>query len=203
MKREAARDRSVCGRAVRPEYKFGGECVMMFSRIETDRFHEILGNDCPTVEEIGGRFRAVAGFYSIFFELIGNFPAGGRTADVLAELLRSEELAKAVPQLLPFNPSAARDCTELNRYEFEGSLVGALLQGTCTDQVVSGEREAYEAARATMREAVLRPNGGVGAFRMDDPRWSALTNQATLWWAYFVFESSRSVCWFVCFADPY
>jgi hypothetical protein len=167
---------------------------MMFSRVEYD---------CPTVEEIGTRFRAVADFYSVFFNAIGNAPAGGGLADVLAELLQSEELAKAVPKLLPLNPSAARDCTELNRFEFEGSLVGALVQGTCTDRVVSDEREAYEAARAIMRETVLRPNGHVQAFRMDDPRWSALTNQATLWWAYFVFESSRRVWWFVCFADPY
>jgi hypothetical protein len=167
---------------------------MMFSRAEYN---------CPTVEEIGSRFRAVADFYSVFFNAIGNAPAGASLRDVLAELLQSEELAKAVPKLLPLNLSAGRDCTELNRYEFEGSLTGALVQGTCTDRVVSDEREAYEAARAIMREAVLRPNGQVLAFRMDDPRWSALTNQATLWWAYFVFESSRRIWWFVCFADPY
>src|SRR5438067_1621949 len=167
---------------------------MIFSRAE---------NDCPTVDEVGKRFRVVADFYSLFFNAIGNVPAGGSLANVLAELLQSEELAKAVPKLLPINHSAARDFSELNRYEFEGSLVGALLQGTCTDRVVSDEREAYEATRAIMREAVLRPNDHIQAFRMDDPKWSALTNQATLSWAYFVYESSRSVWWFVCFADPY
>src|SRR5436190_7343193 len=125
---------------------------MMFSCLE---------NDCPTIDEIGQRFRAVADFYSVFFNAIGNVPAGGSLADVLAELLQSEELAKAVPKLLPINPSAANHCAELNRYEFEGSLVGALLQGTCTDRVVSDEREAYEATRAILREAVLRPNGNI------------------------------------------
>ncbi|CAN5455953.1 hypothetical protein BH11PLA2_BH11PLA2_32030 [soil metagenome] len=168
--------------------------MMIFSHVE---------NDCPTVDEIGERFRAVADFYSVFISAIGNAPATGSFADMLPELLESEELAKAVPKLLPINPSAARNCTELNRYEFEGSLVGALLQGTCTDRVVSDEREAYEATRAILLEALLRPNGNITAFRMDDPKWSALTNQATLWWAYFVFESSRRVWWFVCFADPY
>jgi hypothetical protein len=68
---------------------------------------------------------------------------------------------------------------------------------------VSDEREAFEAARAILKETVLRPNGTIQANRMDDPAWSALTDRATLWWAYFVFESSRRVCWFVCFADPY
>jgi hypothetical protein len=173
---------------------FAGDNDMMFSRVEYD---------CPTLKEIGSRFRAVAEFYSVFFNPIGNPTAGGGLADVLAQLLQSEELAKAFPKLLPVNPSAAGDWAELNRHEFEGSLVGALLQGTCTDRVVSDEREACESARAIIREAVLRPNGHIQAFRMDDPTWSALTNQATLWWTYFVFESSQPVWWFLCFADPY
>ena len=66
-----------------------------------------------------------------------------------------------------------------------------MLAGTCTDRVVSDEREAFEAARAILKETVLRPNGTIQAYRMDDPAWSALTDRATLWWAYFVFESSR------------
>jgi hypothetical protein len=165
---------------------------MMFSRVEYE---------CPIIEDIGNRFRAVADFYSVFFNTVGMTGAGRE--DVLAALLQSDELAKAVPKLLPLDLSAAKDCTALNRYEFEGSLVGALLQGTCTDQVVCDEREAFETARAILREVVLRPNGHILAFRMDDPKWSALTNQATLSWAYFVFESSRSMCWFLCFADPY
>ena len=167
---------------------------MLFSHVETA---------CPTVEEIGNRFRAVADFYSVFFSATRSAAAGGGLPDVLADLLQSAELAQAVPKLLPLDLLAAKHRTALNQHEFEGSLIGALVQGTCTDRVVSDEREAFEVAREIMREAVLRPNGHVQAFRMDDPRWSALTNQATLWWAYFVFESSRSAWWFVCFADPY
>jgi hypothetical protein len=167
---------------------------MMFSRIELD---------CPMTEEIGGRFRVVGEFYSVFFNTIGIGPASGGSTDVLVELLQSDEFAKAVPALLPLNLSAGKNHAVLNQYEFEGSLVSALLQGTCTDPVVCDEREAFEAARALMKETVLRPKGHVQAYRIDDPAWSALTNQATLSWAYFVFELSRRVCWFVCFADPY
>ena len=167
---------------------------MMFTRV---------GCDCPITEDMGNRFRAVADFYSVFFNTLGTTTASVGREDVLEELLKSEELAKAVPKLLPLDLTAAKDRTVLNRYEFEGSLVGALVQGTCTDRVVCDEREAFETARAILREAVLRPNGQILAFRMDDSKWSALTNQATLSWAYFVFESSRSVCWFLCFADPY
>jgi hypothetical protein len=167
---------------------------MMFSRIQ---------RDCPTSEEIGNRFRAVADFYSVFFNTIGTPPAGAGREVTLAELLQSEELTKAVPKLHPLNPTAGRDCTRLNRYELEGSLVGALLEGTCTERIVCDEREAFEVARAMMREAVLRPNGHIEAFRMDNPQWSALTNQATLDWAYFDFESSQQLCWFLCFADLY
>lgn len=156
--------------------------------------------DCPTTEVIGNRFRAVGDFLSVFFNVIGTATTG---SDMVEELLQSDEFAKAVPKLLPLNLEAAKDCTALNRYEFEGSLVGALLTGTCTDQVVCDEREAFEVARAIMRETVLRPNGTIQVFRMDDPAWSDLTNRATLWWSYFVFESSRRLCWFACFADPY
>jgi hypothetical protein len=173
---------------------FGGESVVIFSRVEFD---------CPMIEEISSRFRAVGDFYSVFFGTSGISSIGDGPAAFLAEVLQSDELAKAVPKLLPLNLSAGKDCAAMNRYEFEGSLVGVLLQGTCTDRVVCDEREASEVARAMMKEAVLRPNGHIQVFRMNDPSWSALTNQATLWWAYFVFESSRHVCWFVCFADPY
>jgi hypothetical protein len=159
--------------------------------------------DCPIVNEIGNRFGDVGDFFSVFFSTTATAPAGDGPAVLLSEILQSDELVRAVPKLLPLNQSAGKDSAAMNRYEFEGSLVGALLQGTCTDRVVCDEREAFEVARAVMREAVLRPNGDIQAFRMNDPSWSALTNQATLWWAYFVFESSRRVCWFVCFADHY
>jgi hypothetical protein len=167
---------------------------MMFSRIE---------QDYPSLEVISKRLLAVADFHSVFFNTIGIPSPGAGRENVLAELLHSTELAKAVPTLLPLDLAAAKNCAILNRYEFEGSLVGVLLQGTCTDQVVCDEREAFETATAIMREVVLRPNGHMVAFRMDDPKWSALTNQATLSWSYFVFESSRDMCWFLCFADSY
>ena len=71
------------------------------------------------------------------------------------------------------------------------------------DRIVCDEREAFATARDIMMETVVRPNGHLQVLRMNDPSWSALTNHATLWWAYFAFESSQRVCWFVCFADPY
>src|SRR5258708_428330 len=167
---------------------------MIFTRVEFD---------CPITDEVGGRFRTLGDFYSVFFSTAGNISAGNGFAALLAELLQSDELAEAVPKLLPLNLSAGKEFAALNRYECEGSLVHALLQGTCTDRVVCDEREAFEVARAILREAVLRPNGDIQAFRMNNPSWSALTNEATLWWSYFVYESSQRVCWFVCFADPY
>jgi hypothetical protein len=166
---------------------------MLFSRAEMD---------CPFTELIGDRFRSVGDFHSEFFHLIGSMSPDAGTGDVLGALLRSEEFAKAVPTLVPLDLSAAKDFAVLNRYELEGSLVGALLQGTCTERVVSDDQEAIETARAILRETVLRKDGWIGAYRMNDPSWSALTNAATLSWAYFVL-SSQNICWFVCFADPY
>ena len=70
---------------------------MIFSRVECD---------CPITNEIGSRFRSVGDFYSVFFNAIGIKTTGD---DVLAELLQSDELANAVPKLLPLNLSAGRD----------------------------------------------------------------------------------------------
>ena len=94
---------------------------MIFSRAEFD---------CPMTEHIGNRLRAVGDFVSVFFNLIGTPAAGANSAELLAELLRSDEFATAVPKLLPLNPEAAKHSTALNRYEFEGSLVAALLIST-------------------------------------------------------------------------
>jgi hypothetical protein len=154
--------------------------------------------ECRTLEEISRRFRNVGEFYSVFFRsTVSDLGAG------FQEVLSSDLLHEAVPRLLPLNESAARKVSVLNKYEFEGSLIGALLQGTCTDRVVADEREAFEAAREIIKCVLLRPDGVMSAFRMDDPSWSALTNAATLSWAYFVHETSQQLWWFVCFADFY
>jgi hypothetical protein len=92
-------------------------------------------------------------------------------------VLQSNFLGVTVPQLVPLNLSAAMKFASLDRYEFEGSLISALLQGTCTERVVGDERAAREATQAIL-ECMLRPDGGLWAFRMDDPAWSALTNLA-------------------------
>lgn len=121
---------------------------------------------------------------------------------VLLHVLKSDILGQAVPQLNPLNLQAAMKFASLNRYEFEGSLVAALLQGTCTERIVSGEPEAREVVRAILA-SFLGPGGSLRAFRMDDASWSALTDGATLDWAYFVCAWSRKLWWFVCFADYY
>jgi len=53
---------------------------MMFSRVEYD---------CSFIEDIGNRFRAVADFYSVFFNAVGTTAAGAGCEDMLAELLQS------------------------------------------------------------------------------------------------------------------
>jgi len=166
----------------------------VFNRIEID---------CPPLNEIGRRYLNVAEFYSVFFRpaIPANFSSGSEAA--IRDMLEANPLTEAVPRLVPINLSAACKFAVLNKYEFEGSLISALLQGTCTDRIVADEREAYEAVRAILKSAILRPNGTMSAFRMDDPKWSALTNGATLSWAYFAYESSQQIWWFICFADYY
>ena len=166
----------------------------MFNRIEIP---------CPALEEIGRRFRAVAEFYSVLFRPATPKHFGHDFQAGFLEMLKENRLEQAVPKLLPLSYSAASKFAVLNKYEFEGSLISAFLQGTCTDRVVADEREAYEVVRTIMKSLLLRPNGSILAIRMDDPSWSALSNAATLSWAYFVYESSQQIWWFVCFADYY
>ena len=160
-------------------------------------------HDCPIPDEIVRRFQAVGEFCSVFFSATSTRAGGQDPSEVLASLLQQNELGEAVPKLLPFNLSAARHFAALNKYEFEGSLVGVLLDGTCTDRVVSDQAARRSRSPTPSLKAVTRPNGILVAYRMDDPSWSALTNSATLSWAYFVYETSRQLWWFVCFADPY
>jgi hypothetical protein len=158
---------------------------------------------CPILDDIGRRFLRVGEFYSVFFRPANATNFGQGHQALLLEMLRANYLTEAVPKLDPLNYSAATKFSVLNRYEFEGSLINVLLDGTCTEKIVVDEREAYEAARAILKGTVLKPNGARCAFRMDDPSWSALTNGATLSWAYFAYESSQQLWWFVCFADYY
>lgn len=166
----------------------------MFNRVEIA---------CPALEEIGRRLLAVGEFHSVFFRSAEPVKFGNGFETVLSEMLQANPIGDAVPKLIPLNHSASNDFAVLNKYEFEGSLIGSLLQGTCTDRIVSDEREAYEVVRAILKCAMIKPNGNLCAFRMDNPSWSALTNGATLSWAYFVYESSQQLWWFVCFADYY
>jgi len=163
--------------------------------------------DCAALVKIGDRFLDVGEFHSVFFRpevFSATYPEFGRGVQaVLSDVLRSSFLGAVVPQLVPLDFKAAMKFAVLNRYEFEGSLIGALLQGTCTASVVDDERDAREKVRIILDGALLKPDGALFAFRMDDPSWSALTSGATFSWAYFVYEASQKLWWFVCFADYY
>jgi hypothetical protein len=162
--------------------------------------------DCPTLAEIGDRFRIAGEFASVFFRPAAptaSYPDFGRGFQaVLEDVLRSDFLREAVPGLVPIKVAAAMTFARLRRFEFEGSLVDVLLQGTCTEGVVGSEQEARESVR-TILGRVLCPSGTVWAYRLDDPSWSALTDGATLAWSYFAYECSRKLWWFLSFADFY
>ena len=169
----------------------------MFERVEVDY---------PKLTEVGNRFLGTGEFLSMFFRpkaptaTYPNFDRGFQA--VLADVVQSDFIGEAFPQLVPLNVPAAMKFARLDRYEFEGSLVSVLLEGTCTERVVSGEGEAREVVQSIFRSA-FRPDGGLWAWRLDDWSWSTLTKGATVAWAYFVYESSQRIWWFVCFADHY
>jgi hypothetical protein len=86
--------------------------------------------------EVADRFLLAGELYSVFFKPnvpTGTYPDFGRGFQaVLADVLQSNSLGVTVPRLVPLNFKAAMKFATLDRYEFEGSLISALLQGTCT-----------------------------------------------------------------------
>lgn len=107
-----------------------------------------------------------------------------------------------MPELLPLNIDHLA-YARLDQFEFEGSLVGMLLRGTCTEKVAVDESDARELARAILVGTLLRKGGTLIAFRMDDPKWSAFTDHATLSSAYFIYGAQFKTWWFLGFADSY
>ena len=160
-----------------------------------------VGITSPTLDEIAARFRTVAEFDSIFFRPIAPphlYPDFSRGCEaVLLEVLESDFLRTNVPQLFPLDLEGARDFSLLGPFEFEGSLIQMLLDGTCTEKVVASETEAREITAALLTESVLQPNGHLMAFRMNDRNWSHLTRTATMSSTYFVYVPINKTWWFV------
>jgi hypothetical protein len=162
----------------------------------------------PTLNKVASRFRTGgANFHSVFFRPVAPqqwYPGFSREhAVVLMEVLSSEFLRTALPQLFPLDLDSARKFSLLRRFEFEGSLIQLLLQGTCTGKVVATEAEARETVCALLAETILRPDGLLWAFRMDDDNWSELTRRATISGTYFVYAPFDKTWWFMGFADDY
>jgi hypothetical protein len=161
----------------------------------------------PTLDKVASRFRTVADFHSLFFRPVAPQPfypdfSRGHTV-VLMEVLSSDFLRASIPQLFPLDSDSARKFSLLERFEFEGSLIRLLLRGTCTEKVVATESEARETVCALLAETILRPDGILWAFRMDDENWSGLTRSATISATYFVYAPFDKTWWFMGFADDY
>src|SRR5437899_6354018 len=166
--------------------------------------------DSPTLNKVASRFRTVADFHSIFFRpakpwpLYSDYPNFSRgDAVVLMEVLNSDFLRACIPQLFPLDLDSARKFSILERFEFEGSLIHLLLQGTCTERVVASESEARETACALLAETILRSDDSLCAYRMDDWNWSELTRSATTCGTFFVYAPYHKTWWFMGFADHY
>jgi len=165
----------------------------------------------PTLNKVASRFRAGCGnFESIFFRptkpspYYPNYPDLSQgEAVVLMGVLGSEFLRASIPELFPLDLGSARKFSLLNRFEFEGSLIHLLLQGTCTDKVVASESEARETVCALLAETILGRDNSLWALRMDDWNWSELTRSATLSGTYFVYAPIDKTWWFIGFADHY
>jgi hypothetical protein len=161
----------------------------------------------PTLSKVASRYLSVAQFHSIFFKPISPPPfypdfSRGDVA-VLMDVLGSDFLRAAMPELFPLDLDRARKFCLLERFEFEGSLIHMLLRGTCTEKVVGTESEAREIAGSLLSETILRPDGLLRAFRMEDVSWSEWTRKATTSSTYFVYAPFDKTWWFVGFADDY
>src|SRR5690348_596442 len=114
--------------------------------------------DSPTLDKVASRFRTGCGnFHSIYFTptkpspYYPNYPdlSQGEAA-VLMGVLSSDFLRASLPQLFPLDLDNARKYSLLNRFEFEGSLIHLLLEGTCNEKVVATESEARETVCALL-----------------------------------------------------
>ncbi|PNG29449.1 hypothetical protein A1348_25870 [Pseudomonas protegens] len=119
----------------------------------------------------------------------------------LAEFLeRFSGLASstAIGQIEPeFGP-----CSMLNRYEFEGSLLAALLRGGCHSSsrggsVANARQVVFEALDAVFPA----PFSELVVYRFDSPDWCELTRGAAISSAYVACQGARNLWWVLCVAD--
>jgi hypothetical protein len=90
----------------------------------------------------------------------------------------------------------------LTRYEFEGSLIGLLVQGTCTVPVVQNENEARTIVPRLISDAGCN-SAILKVYRMDDPDWSRFTSSATITATYCVYNADNPLWWLLSIADFY
>lgn len=161
----------------------------------------------PTLTEIGRRHLEISELFFVSFRTnasLGDFPRFDRgQVAVLTDLLESDALRECLPRLFPLNMVAAMKYSALDYYELEGSLLSMLIRGACVEKVVCDEEDARAKVRTILQEAPFCSDRNLRAFRMDDCEWSALTDAATLWSAFFVYFPSARTWTVIGFADNY
>ncbi|MYN17394.1 hypothetical protein GTP81_11580 [Rugamonas sp. FT107W] len=117
----------------------------------------------------------------------------------LADLLHHPEFRVDAIELGEISADPIHYST-LNRWEFEGSLVGILLQGGCFRNSTS-EDEARKLAGDVLSAVFPKPFDDLLVFRLDDPSWSEFTDAATVSHSYFAWQGARGLWWVLSVAD--
>lgn len=92
--------------------------------------------------------------------------------------------------------------SNLNRFEFEGSLVSVAVAGGCHRSTTGTSQEHIRAVVAAALDAAFpRPFDDIHVFRLDDARWCQATDEATISASYVAWQSARGVWWLLCIAD--
>lgn len=117
----------------------------------------------------------------------------------LADLLHHPEFRVDAIELGEISADPIHYST-LNRWEFEGSLVGVRLQGGCFRNSTS-EDEARKLTGDALSAIFPKPFDDLLVFRLDDPSWSEFTDAATVSHSYFAWQGARGLWWVLSVAD--
>lgn len=160
---------------------------------------KILKRSFDTIEEIQGRYEAICEFYFSIFKYTK--PINGVHSEkngLLKRLLYSDEFKEKFPYLFPLDENELENAVMLDLYEFEGSLIGMLLRGTCMESIVADENEARSLASKLIKELRLDYGNSLIAYKLGDISY---TDKATVSSFYVLYQSLHRYWMVIGFTD--
>lgn len=157
-----------------------------------------------TISLLKSRYEGTSCFYFSIFRYLGPlyFSEFQKDTELIVCLLHSDEFMQKYPEFFPISDEYIHHAICLNRYEFEGSLINMLIQGTCTDSIVSNEDEARLLVSKLLTELRL-DNTDTIAFKINYCEWTVAAKDATALCLYVVYQTLHRYWMIMGFIDYY